>query len=128
MVGDHVRHLVQDGCDLRVVGKRKKPAGDIEVAARQRERIHRRCIEDGDAVRLVRTIRGGNDPAHDRDDRLLDLWIAIDATVGGNDPAMLLAVDPLDPGIRALKVGAEYRSSGAARATRRRAAGNKHGE
>ena len=62
MARDHMRHLVAEhGGKLgRVVGEREQAARHIELAVRQRERVDRRRIEDGDLVVQVRPLGGGD--------------------------------------------------------------------
>ena len=64
VLGQHMRHLVAEhGGQFRgVAGERKQSAGDIELAVRQREGVHRAGIEDGDLVALVGAVGGGDQP------------------------------------------------------------------
>ena len=90
VVGDDVRHLVgEDRRDLgEIVGERDEPARDVKIAAGEREGVHHRRVEDGDAVTLVGPLGGGNDPPDNSRHRLLELVVVVDAAISGDDPCM----------------------------------------
>ena len=64
VLGQHMRHLVAQhrGQFRGVAGQRDQAARHVELAGRQRERIHRAGIEDRHLVGLVGTIGGRHQP------------------------------------------------------------------
>ncbi len=126
MVGDDVAHLVgEHRGDLGgIVGQRQQAAGDVEVAVRQREGVHRRRVEDGDPVGLVGLVRGGDDLADDRRQRLLHLGVVEDAAIGRHDACVLAAVDGV---ARRLATVVEDVGGRPATIHERIAAGERHG-
>ena len=70
-------------------GERDQAAGHIELAGRQRERVHRAGIEDRHPVGLVGTV-GSRDQAVDGfADQRFQLRIVVSAAIGGEDALML---------------------------------------
>ena len=64
VLGQHMRHLVAQhrGQFRGVAGKRDQAARHIELAGRQRERVHRAGIEDGHAIGLIGAIGRRDQP------------------------------------------------------------------
>ena len=87
----HMRHLVAQhrGQFGGVAGERDQAARHIELAGRQRERVHRAGIEDGHLVGLVGTIGGRDQPVDGLADQRFQLRIVIGAAIGGQDALML---------------------------------------
>ncbi len=91
VLGQHMRHLVAQhrGQFRGVAGQRDQAARHIELAGRQRERIHRAGIEDRHLVGLVGTIGSRDQPVDGLADQGFQLRIVIGAAIGGQDPLML---------------------------------------
>ena len=87
----HMRHLVAQhrGQFRGVAGERDQAARDIELAGRQRERVHRAGIEDRHLVGLVGTIGGRDQPVDGLADQRFQPRIVIGAAIGGQDALML---------------------------------------
>ena len=84
-------HLVrQHRGDFRcVIRQSQQPAGDIELAGRQREGIDRRRVQDRDLVMHFRTLGGGDQLLHRGVELLFQLGIGIGAAIDREDAAML---------------------------------------
>src|SRR5690606_36671630 len=55
--GDMTDFMADHACKFRlIIGKRGKPARDIDIAARKRESVDDRAVENGDAIGRVRLI------------------------------------------------------------------------
>ena len=91
---DHVRHLVREhrGELGGVVGERDQAARDVELAARQREGVDRRRIEDGDAVVQVRPLGRRDQLVDGLVEQRFELGILVGAVIGGEDALMLALV------------------------------------
>ena len=87
----HMRHLVAQhrGQFRGVAGERDQAARHIELAGRQRERVHRAGIEDRHLVGLIGTIGGRDQPVDGLADQGFQLRIVIGAAIGGEDALML---------------------------------------
>ena len=88
---DHVPHLMREhrGELGLVVGERDQPAGDVEMAARQREGVDRRRVEQRHLVFLLGLFRGRHQAIDHLADRRVQLRIVIDAAIGGEDARVL---------------------------------------
>ncbi len=88
---DDVRHLVrQHGGELGVVvGERDQPAGDVELAVRQREGVDRGRVQDGDLVLEVRPLGGCDQLVDGLLQHALQLGVLVGAAVGREDAKML---------------------------------------
>ena len=91
VLGQHMRHLVAQhrGQFRGVAGERDQAARHIELAGRQRERVHRARIEDRHLVGLIGTIGGRHQPVDGLADQGFELRIVIGAAIGGQDALML---------------------------------------
>ena len=91
VAGDDMRHLVrQHRGELGVVvGERDQPAGDVELAVRQREGVDRGRVEDGDLVFQLRPLGGGDELVDGLLQHLLQARLAVDAAIGGEDAQVL---------------------------------------
>ena len=91
VLGQHMRHLVAQhrGQFRGVAGQRDQAARHVELAGRQRERIHRARIEDRHLVGLIGTIGGRDQPVDRLADQGFQLRIVIGAAIGGQDSLML---------------------------------------
>ena len=91
VAGDDVSHLVgQHGGKLGlVVGERDQAAGHVKLAARQRERVDRLRIEQGDLVMQVGPLGRRNQPLDGLLDHALQPGIVVDAAIGGEDALVL---------------------------------------
>ena len=132
-MGDLVR---QHGGELgAVVGQRDEAAGDVEIAARQREGVGDGRVEDGDLVAPRRIVGRRDQPGDDDGDRRLDVRIGIDAAIFGDDARILARADRLLGRARGCAAGRrqqdprapENRRSGSRRRadTRRRTSGDR---
>jgi hypothetical protein len=94
-------HFVrQDSRQLRTaVGERDQAAGDIQVAARQREGVGHRRIQDGDLVAPRRVVGCGDQAGNDARHRLFDGAIGIDAAIFGDDAGILARADRFFGGV-----------------------------
>ncbi len=91
VIGRHMRHLVREhGGHFRgVVGERQQAAGHVEIAARKRESVDCRRVENGDAVGLLRVFRNRRQGAGDPGDQPLGLGVAVFSAVARHDAWML---------------------------------------
>ena len=91
VLGQHMRHLVAQhrGQFRGVAGERDQAARHIELAGRQRERVHRAGIEDRHLVGLVGAIGGRDQPVDGLADQGFQPRIVIGAAIGGEDALML---------------------------------------
>ena len=91
VLGQHMRHLVRQhrGQFRGVAGERDQAARHIELAGRQRERVHRAGIEDRHLVGLVGAVGGRDQPVDGLADQGFQLRIVIGAAIGGEDALML---------------------------------------
>ena len=91
MVRRDVAHLVGDhgGEFGRIIGERKQPPRDIEIAARQREGIHVGRVQNGDAVGLAGIAGHGRQIADDLGHHALEFRVGIFAAVGRQDARVL---------------------------------------
>jgi len=91
MARDHVADFVREhrGQFRRVIGERDQSARHVEAAARQRERVDRRGIEDDDAIAQVGPVGRSGQTLDDIADEALELRILINAAVGIEDAKFL---------------------------------------
>ena len=91
VIGGDVAHLVRDdrGQLGRIIGQRQQAARHVEIAARQREGVDVRRVEDGDAVGLRRIGRHQRQIADDLGHHALELGVGIFAAIGGKDARVL---------------------------------------
>ncbi len=115
VVGRDMAHLVRDHRrDFGgIVGERQQAARDIEIAARQREGVDRRAVQDGDAIGLRGIVGGGDAAPDDARQRLLQLVVMIDAAIARDDARMLLR-RRCGPGSDRPAAGSERRQRSAA--------------
>ena len=78
--GDVADLVAEHAGQLRlVVEKRQDAARDVDESARQRERVDRRLIDDGELPRKVRPLRQLRETQPDVADVLCELGIVVDA-------------------------------------------------
>ena len=78
--GDVADLVPEHARELRLVAHvGEDAAGDVDEAARQRERVHHVVVDDAEGPRQVGPLRLGGEPAADRRHVLLDLAVVVEA-------------------------------------------------